>query len=138
MTPQAIPDQEGLLRRIPPWHEPQVDQNPPGGGAPTLRPPSPAFALDVGEVGLSFHIESSLRSAGEPLTYGCPLGAPGWAVTRISAGAVRSLGLQIVRDELPHHVQVIGLADLSGGALRRMMRTLAKHSVYIVPPRVAG
>ena len=136
MCEHEIGDGEGLLRRIPPWHEPQENQNPPGSGPPTLRPPSPAFALDQGEEGLSFHMESSLRSAGEALTYGCPNGEPGWAVTRIDAGTVRAFGLRIERDGQPHHVLVIGLAQLSGQALRRMQRNLAKNSVYVVPPRV--
>lgn len=137
MSDQDIPDDEGLLRRIPPWHEPQQNQNPPDGGAPALRPPSAAFALDGGEAGLSFHVESSLRAAGEPLTYGCPIGQPGWAVTRIHAGAVRRLGLRVERDNIPHHVQVFGLANLRGSALRRLQRDLAKNSVYVVPPRVS-
>jgi hypothetical protein len=137
VTDHDIPDEEGLLRRIPPWHEPQENQNPPGGGAPALRPPSAAFALDGVEAGLSFHMESSLRAAGEPLTYGCPIGQPGWAVARISAGMVRGLGLRIERDDLPHHVQVFGLADLRGNARRQMQRSLAKNSMYVVLPRVS-
>jgi hypothetical protein len=80
-----IPDDEGLLRRIPPWHSPQESQNPGSGEAPTLRPPSPAFNLEKDEEGLSFHTESSLRAASESLTYGCPLGEPGWAVARVTA-----------------------------------------------------
>jgi hypothetical protein len=137
VSDQDIPDEEGLLRRIPPWHAPQHNQNPPTVGAPALRPPSAAFALDEGETGLSFHLEFSLRLAGEPLTYGCPSGQPGWAVTRISAGAVRSLGLRIERDELPHHVQVYGLTSLRGASLRRMQRNLARNSIYVVLPRVS-
>jgi hypothetical protein len=133
---EEIAGGDGLLRRIPPWHEPQENQNPPGGGAPSLRPPSPAFALDHGEEGLSFHLESSLRSAGEPLTYGCPNGEPGWAVTRIDTAIVRGFGLRIESDGKPHHVLVFGLAKLTGNALRRMQRDLAKNSVYVVPPRV--
>ena len=101
-----------------------------------MRPPSPAFALDDGEAALSFHLESSLRAAGEQLTYGCPDGVPGWAVTRIDAGTVRAFGLRIERDGKPHHVLVFGLVDLTGQALRRMQRDLAKNSVYVVPPRV--
>jgi hypothetical protein len=132
-----VADDEGLLRRIPPWHQPVNRQNMPDNGPPTLTPPSPAFALDEGEEGLSFHLESSLRVAGEPLTYGCPPGVPGWAVARIAAGYVRGLGLRIVRDTLPHHVQVVGLADLQGTARRRMQRNLAQHSIYVVPPRAA-
>ena len=85
--------------------------------------------------GLSFHLETSLREAGEQLTYGCPSGEPGWAITRIAAGRVRSLGLRIERDGLPHHVQVLGLAELTGQALRRMQRSLARNSAYVVPPR---
>jgi hypothetical protein len=131
-----IPDDEGLLRRIPPWHSPQESQNPGGGGPPTLRPPSPAFNLEKDEEGLSFHIESSLRAAGEPLTYGCPFGEPGWAVARITAAEVRSLGLRIERDKLPHHVQAFGFAELMGTAKRRMARNLAKIAIYVIPPRV--
>jgi hypothetical protein len=134
---EEVSDEERLLRRIPPWHAPQENQNPPGGRMPVLRPPSPAFALDRGETGLSFHIESSLRAAGEQLTYGCPDGEPGWAVTSISAATVRSFGLRIERDNLPHHVQVFGLADLKGGALRRMQKDLATNSEYVVLPRAA-
>jgi hypothetical protein len=134
---EEIADEERLLRRIPPWHAPQENQNPPGGGKPILRPPSSAFALDRGETGLSFHIESSLRAAGEQLTYGCPDGEPGWAVTRITAATVRTFGLRIERDGLPHHVLVLGLAELKGGALRRMQRDLAKNSEYVALPRAA-
>jgi hypothetical protein len=132
----TIEDGEGLLRRIPPWHEPQMNQNPPGGGPPSLRPPSSAFALGHGELGLSFHLLSSLQAVGEPLTYGCPENEPGWAVTRIDAGTVRSFGLRIERDAQPHHVLVLGLAQLRGQALRRMLRDLARNSIYVVPPRV--
>jgi hypothetical protein len=134
---EEVPDEEGLLRRVPPWHAPQENQNPPSGEPPALRPPSAAFALDDGEIGLSFHIESSLRAAGEQLTYGCPDGVPGWAVTRIDAATVRSFGLLIERDTAPHHVQVLGLADLRGQALRRMQRELARNSVYVILPRAA-
>lgn len=133
MSAEELSDDE-LLRRITPYHEPRMDQNPPSGGAPILRPPSNAFALRPGEAGLSFHIESSLRAAGEPLTYGCPSGEPGWAVARILAGRVRSLGLRVERDGLPYHAQVFGLDDLRGGALRRTLRDLARHSNYIVFP----
>lgn len=129
-------DDEGLLRPIPPWHEPQNDQNPSEGGPPGMRPPSSAFALDGGEAGLSFHLETSLREAGEPLTYGCPPGEPGWAVARITARCVRNLGLRIERDDKPHHVQVYGLSGLKGQALRRMQRSLARNSAYVVLPRV--
>ncbi len=131
-----IADDEGLLRRIPPWHPPQEIQNPSGGGQPALRPPSPAFNLERDEVGLSFHLESSLRASGEQLTYGCPFGEPGWAVARVTAGEVRALGLRIERDSEPHHVQVFGLSDLKGEARRRMARNLAKMAVYVIPPRV--
>jgi hypothetical protein len=134
--PDDIPDEEGLLRRIPPWHEPQENQNPAPGDVPSYRPPSAAFALDRGDDGLSFHLESSLRAAGQPLTYGCPPGEPGWAVARIDAGTVRRLGLRIERDDKPHHVQVFGLAALTGATRRKMQRELARHSVYVVPPRV--
>jgi hypothetical protein len=134
---EEVSDEEGLLRRIPPWHAPQENQNSPGSAGPVLRPPSAAFALDHGEIGLSFHIESSLRAAGEQLTYGCPDGMPGWAVTRIAASTVRSFGLRIERDGVPHHVQVLGLAGLVGQARKRMQRDLAKHSVYVVFPRAA-
>jgi hypothetical protein len=87
---------------------------------PSLRPPSPAFALDDGEEGLSLHLESSLRAAGEQLTYNCPTSVTGWAVTRVTVGYVRSLGLRMERDALPHHVRVFGLANLQGEARRRM------------------
>lgn len=136
MSPHDVSDEEGLLRRIPPWHEPLENQNPAPGDVPSYRPPSAAFALDRGEEGLSFHLESSLRAAGEPLTYGCPLSEPGWAVARIDAGTIRHLGLCIQRDGKPHHVQVFGLAALSGAKRRKMQRELARHSVYVVPPRV--
>lgn len=137
MCPEDIADDEGLLRRIPPWHQPVSRQNMPDHEPPGLRPPSPAFALDDGEEGLSFHLESSLGAAGEQLTYGCPIGVPGWAVTRVTVGYVRSLGLRIERDALPHHVQVFGLANLQGEARRRMQRNLALHSIYVVPPLAA-
>jgi hypothetical protein len=52
-------------------------------------------------------------------------------------GYVRSLGLRIERDALPHHVQVFGLANLQGEARRRMQRNLALHSIYVVPPLAA-
>lgn len=132
-----IADDEWLLRRIPPWHLPQEVQNPTEGMLTTFRPPSAAFALDHGEAGLSFHLESSLRAAGEALTYGCPPAEPGWAVTRVEAAAIRRLGLEIVHDDLPHHILVFGLEKLKGSALRKMQREIAKLSVYVVEPRVA-
>ena len=136
MTSESIDDDEGLLRRIPPWHEPVLYQT-----AETsenlLRPPSDAFSLEEGEEGLSFHLESSLRGAGEQLTYGCPEGVPGWAVARITAGELRRLGLRLVRDGQPHHVQVLGLSDLSRSKKRRIQREIAKASRYVVPPRAS-
>jgi len=71
------------------------------------------------------------------LTYGCPTGIAGWAVTRVTVEYVRSLGLRIERDALPHHVQVFGLANLQGEARRRMQRNFALHSIYVVPPLAA-
>ncbi len=92
--------------------------------------------LLIEETGLSFHLESSLRAAGEGLTYGCPEGEPGWAVTRIAASEIRRLGLRILRDDKPHHLQVFGLAELRGTALRRMQRDIARRSAYVIPPRI--
>lgn len=135
MGAEEIADDEWLLRRIPPYAEPQMDQNPPDGGDSRQRPPSSAFSLRGDEVGLSFHLELSLRASGEALTFGCPEGEPGWAITRISAGVVRALGLRIELDGPPHHVQVLGLADLPRSKRREIQRKLAQHSDYVVPPR---
>jgi hypothetical protein len=125
-----------LLRRIPPWHEPVPVERSDAGAAVGFRPPSAAFTLDPSEAGLSFHLESSLRDNGEQLSYGCPIGQPGWAVTRITAASVRELGLWIERDDKPHHVQVFGLREFKGNALRRKQKELALRSVYIIPPMV--
>jgi hypothetical protein len=133
---EDVRDDDWLLRRIPPWHLPQESQGEQEHGAPAMRPPSSAFSLDRGETGLSFHLESSLRAAGEGLTYGCPEGEPGWAVTRIAASEIRRLGLRILRDDKPHHLQVFGLAELRGTALRRMQRDIARRSAYVIPPRI--
>ena len=137
MGSEEITDDDWLLRRIPPWHSPQENQNESNDGSQSIRPPSPAFSLDRGEEGLSFHLEKSLRAAGEPLTYGCPDGEPGWAVTRISVKVLKTMGLRIVRDEQPHHVMVFGLSDLKGMALRRMQRDMARNSTYVVLPLVS-
>lgn len=129
-----LADDEYLLRRISPFHQPVRDETCDGG--PRIRPPSAAFALRRGERALSFHSESSLRAAGEPLTYGSTPGA-GQAVTRIAAGVLRKLGLDPQRDpdpEQPHHVLVSGLAALSGTEQKRMQQRIAKASEYAVYP----
>jgi hypothetical protein len=133
---EEIRDDDWLLRRIPPWHLPEKNQNEPDGSNQTIRPPSAAFALDRGETGLSFHLESSLRAAGEPLSCGCPDGEPGWAVTRISVSTVRAMGHEVVRDDQPHHVLLLGLADLKGTALKRAQREIARKSSYVILPLV--
>ena len=132
MTGEDIADSDALIRRIPPLHLPKQDQSMigPDGTAP-LRPPSSAFALRAGERGLSFHLQSSLEFAGEPLSYGCPADEPGWRVVRIEAGRVRALGLAIVRDGLPHHVLVLGLAERSKPERRKLQRELARSARYI-------
>lgn len=100
-------------------------------GTASLRPPSSAFSLRQGEPGLSFHLQSSLELAHEPLSYGCPPGEPGWAVVRIEAGRIRALGLEIVRDGKPHHVLVRGLANRSNPEQRKLQKALAKSARYI-------
>ncbi len=132
MTGEEIADSDGLLRRIPPLHQPVHDQSMSGpDGRASLRPPSSAFSLRPGERGLSFHLQSSLELAGEPLSYGCPPGEPGWAVVRIEAARIRALGLEIVADGVPHHVLVLGLADRSRSEQRRLQKDLAKSARYI-------
>jgi hypothetical protein len=129
-------DDDGLLRRIPPLHTAVTYQDD-AMGVTRIRPPSDAYSLEIDEEGLSFHLESSLRAAGEQLTYGCPEGIPGWGVARISVGRLRELGLTLTRDHLPHHVQVLGLRTLSSNARRRKQREIAKSSEYVVLPRAS-
>jgi hypothetical protein len=131
-----ISDDEWLLRRIPPHHSP-VEYQDPALGEVRQRPPSAAFALGIGELGLSFHLESSLRAAGEQLTYGCPEGVPGWSIARIQACRLRDLGLTLVRDEVPHHVQAFGLADLGNSRRKKIQQEIAKASDYVVGPRAS-
>jgi hypothetical protein len=102
-----------------------------------MRPPSDAFSLEADEEGLSFHLEASLRAAGEPLTYGCPAGHPGWSVARVSARSLRQLGLTLTRDAIPHHVQAFGLRQMSGSRRRKVQREIAKASSFVVMPRVS-
>lgn len=128
--PQELRDDDWLLRRIPPWHAPASDEA--DGGR--RRPPSSAFALDGEEPGLSFHVERWLRDAGEPLTYGCPDGVPGWAVARVAVSEIKQFGLTIVPDSIPYHVQVFGLAQLGTSKRRSAQRQIARKAAYIVPP----
>ena len=133
---KEISDDEWLIRRIPPHHSPVPYQDP-ALGEVRERPPSAAFALGIGEFGLSFHLESSLRAAGEQLTYGCPEGVPGWSVARIQARRLRALGLALIRDEVPHHVQAFGLAELGNSRRKKVQQEIAKASEYVVPPRAS-
>ncbi len=128
--PQEVRDDDWLLRRIPPWHVPVQDEA--DGGR--QRPPSSAYALEAEEEGLSFHVERWLRDAGEPLTYGCPDGVPGWAVARVPVAAVKQLGFDILPDGIPYHVQVRGLAQLGTSKRRKAQQQIARQSVYVVPP----
>lgn len=136
MPSSSLDDGDHLLRRISPLTQAVLYQHP-DTGDDLLRPPSDAFVLGKTETGLSFHVERLLRAAGEPLTYGCPLGVPGWGVVRIGVSTVRALGLTVVLDGIPYHALVLGLRDLGGNARRRKQKELAQASRYVVAPRAS-